>query len=469
MRPRVTPLASSLIVVAAVAGVAVAADPPKFTVDRLGDKVLALRSGETGMDGLLVLSSARGLVVIDTGISPTLTKAYRAKFEELLGRRDFIYVINTHFHYDHTDGNQVFPEATVVGNEATRQRMIEWNRTRDAFVATQRTRIETWKRQAAAGPPGSEQERRLRDLVANYAAGTEDLAGKDFVLVPPAITFTDRLSLYLGDMTLRLYPFGPGTHTGDDVIVHVPEVGLVALGDLFNPAYVQFLFQLGEGVDIGRKIAVLDAILADPSGVKYVVNGHGARMTPADLTARRDYMAAVWRGVQAEAKAGGTLAGARARLPLDGELAYLKRLGIPEDELARQHQATVALAWLAANGGEDAAVSIERVVRTQGADAARALFKQMLPQRDNRYLVDERSFNALGYRLLGEGRTGEAIAVFEMNVEAFRDSWNVYDSLAEGFMTAGNSERAIELYRKSLELNPQNSNAVTMLLRLGAP
>ena len=108
-------------------------------------------------------------------------------------------------------------------------------------------------------------------------------------------------------------------------------------------------------------------------------------------------------------------------------------------------------------------------MRAEGADAARASFKQMLPQRDNRYLVDERSLNALGYRLLSEGRTGEAIAVFEMNVEAFPDSWNVYDSLAEGFMTAGNNERAIELYRKSLQLNPQNSNAVTKLRELGAP
>jgi glyoxylase-like metal-dependent hydrolase (beta-lactamase superfamily II) len=463
------PLALSLIVTAGVVGVALAADVPKFTIEPLGDRVLALRSGETGMDGLLVLTSARGLVVIDTGISPTLTKVYRAKLEEVLDRKDFIYVINTHFHYDHTDGNQVFPDATVVGNEATRRRMLEWNASRDAFVANQRTRLETWTRQAAQAPPGSEQERQLRDLIANYTPATEDLAGKDFILVPPAITFTDRLSLYLGDMTVTLYPFGPGTHTGDDVIAHVPEVGLVAVGDLFHPAYVQFLFQPGEGVDIDHKIGVLDAILADPDGVKYVVNGHGARLTAADLKARRDYMAAVWRGVQAEAKAGGTLAGARARLPLDGELAYLKRLGIPEDQLMRQHQATVALAWLVANGGEDAAAAIERVVRAQGADAARASFKQILPQRDDRYLVDERSLNALGYRLLGEGRTGDAIAVFEMNVEAFPESWNVYDSLAEGLMTAGENERAIELYRKSLQLNPQNSNAVTMLQRLQAP
>jgi glyoxylase-like metal-dependent hydrolase (beta-lactamase superfamily II) len=469
MRLRFAPLASCLFAVAAFTPIVAAADPPRFTVERLGDKVLALRSGETGMDALLVLASTRGLVVIDTGISPTLTKAYRAKIEEVLGRKDFLYVINTHYHYDHTDGNQLFPEATVIGNEATRQRMIEWNRTREAFVATQRTRIETWKRQAAAAPPGSEQERRLRDMVANYGAATEDLAGKEFVLVPPAITFTDSLTLYLGDMTLKLLPFGPGTHTGDDIIVHVPEVGLVAVGDLFHPLQIQFLFQPGEGVDVGHKIAVLDAILADPNTVKYVVNGHGFRMTPAEFAARRDYIAAVWRAVQAEAKAGGTLAGARARLPLDGELAYVKRLGIPEDQLARQHQATVALAWLVANGGEDAAVSVERVVRAQGSDAARASFKQMLAQRDNRYLVDERSFNALGYRLLGEGRTGEAIAVFEMNVEGFPDSWNVYDSLAEGCMTAGDKQRAIELYRKSLQLNPENANAVTMLQRLGAP
>ena len=188
MRPRSAPLALSLIVVVAVARAAVAAESPNFNVEPPGERILALRSGETGMDAVLALSSARGLVVIDTGIPPTPLKEHRAGLEEVLGRKDFIYDINRHFHYGHADGNQVFSEATVIGSEGTRQRIIEWNTTRDAFVAIRRNRLAAWTQQAAQAQAGSEQERRLRDLVANYTPATEDVAGEDFIFVPPTIT-----------------------------------------------------------------------------------------------------------------------------------------------------------------------------------------------------------------------------------------------------------------------------------------
>lgn len=76
--------------------------------------------------------------------------------------------------------------------------------------------------------------------------------------------------------------------------------------------------------------------------------------------------------------------------------------------------------------------------------------------------------NGFGYALLQQGQTEAAIRVFELNAESYPASFNVWDSLAEAHKTAGHKERAIELYRKSLELNPNNTNAVTMLEELGA-
>jgi tetratricopeptide (TPR) repeat protein len=61
----------------------------------------------------------------------------------------------------------------------------------------------------------------------------------------------------------------------------------------------------------------------------------------------------------------------------------------------------------------------------------------------------------------------EAIALFKINVEFYPKSSNVYDSLAEAYMTNGDKDLAIENYKKSLELNPQNSNAREMLKKLG--
>ncbi len=74
-------------------------------------------------------------------------------------------------------------------------------------------------------------------------------------------------------------------------------------------------------------------------------------------------------------------------------------------------------------------------------------------------LVDESSINDLGYLLLGEKKFDQAIGVFRFNVEHFPDSWNTYDSLGEAYMAKGETELAIEYYRKSLKLNPDNEGA----------
>jgi tetratricopeptide (TPR) repeat protein len=81
----------------------------------------------------------------------------------------------------------------------------------------------------------------------------------------------------------------------------------------------------------------------------------------------------------------------------------------------------------------------------------------------------ERLMNEAGYFLLGEGLVTEAIQIFRLNVEAYPESGNVYDSLGEAYMEAGEKELAVENYEKALEINPANSNAVQMLERLHPP
>jgi len=80
---------------------------------------------------------------------------------------------------------------------------------------------------------------------------------------------------------------------------------------------------------------------------------------------------------------------------------------------------------------------------------------------------DEESINEIGYGLMNSDRLNLAIEVLEFNTELFPGSANVYDSLAEACMKSGDTARAIELYRKSLELNPANDNAKEKLKELG--
>lgn len=79
---------------------------------------------------------------------------------------------------------------------------------------------------------------------------------------------------------------------------------------------------------------------------------------------------------------------------------------------------------------------------------------------------DEGEFNHLGYSYLRMGNAALAITVFAFNTKAFPESYNAWDSLGEAYMKVGNHEEAVRHYEKSLELNPNNTNALKMLERL---
>ncbi|MFZ2054305.1 MAG: hypothetical protein WAU81_08920 [Candidatus Aminicenantales bacterium] len=84
------------------------------------------------------------------------------------------------------------------------------------------------------------------------------------------------------------------------------------------------------------------------------------------------------------------------------------------------------------------------------------------------YDFREQQLNSLGYQLLKTKKTKEAIEIIKLNVEAYPQSANVFDSLAEAYMINGDRYLAIRNYERSLELDPKNTNAVEMLKKLKA-
>ena len=83
------------------------------------------------------------------------------------------------------------------------------------------------------------------------------------------------------------------------------------------------------------------------------------------------------------------------------------------------------------------------------------------------YSYNERELNLLGYTYLRANKIEEAIAIFKLNIQEYPKSWNVYDSYAEALMVNGENEVAIENYKKSLELNPNNKQGIEQLKKLG--
>lgn len=106
-----------------------------------------------------------------------------------------------------------------------------------------------------------------------------------------------------------------------------------------------------------------------------------------------------------------------------------------------------------------AAAVIEAAIDKEGLAAARARMDDIEAHVDA-YAISERDINALGYRYMGRGALAEAIAVFEFNVRRFPASSNVYDSLAEASVIAGDDGR-IEATLKTWQARFPGSDAVT--------
>jgi tetratricopeptide (TPR) repeat protein len=97
-----------------------------------------------------------------------------------------------------------------------------------------------------------------------------------------------------------------------------------------------------------------------------------------------------------------------------------------------------------------------------------AKYKDWKSDPTNKYENVEAEMNALGYKLLDSNRIDEAIEIFKLNVEAYPQSSNVYDSLGEAYMASGQKELSIKSYQKSLKLDPGNFNAEEILKKLQA-
>ncbi|MBS1557012.1 MAG: serine hydrolase [Bacteroidetes bacterium] len=108
----------------------------------------------------------------------------------------------------------------------------------------------------------------------------------------------------------------------------------------------------------------------------------------------------------------------------------------------------------------------ESLVKTIINGDSNAIVKYSSLVKDPTYYLSENEMNSAGYFLLNSGQVAEAVKLFKLNTEAFPNSANAFDSLGESYMIAGDKENAIANYKKSLDLNPKNSNAEEMLKKL---
>lgn len=111
-------------------------------------------------------------------------------------------------------------------------------------------------------------------------------------------------------------------------------------------------------------------------------------------------------------------------------------------------------------------VTVKNLIDRYGVATAIRKFRELKKSSADKFVFSVNQLNALGYRYINKGKLKIARSVFKLNVELYPQDGNTYDSYAEACMRLGEDEEAIKNYKKSLELNPKNHNAMKMLERI---
>jgi len=243
---------------------ALVAQSPDFAVKKVGDNVYAaigVDGGKAGSDAGFVVGD-KGVLVVDTFTTPEAAQALLAEIRKVTNQ-PVRFVVNTHYHLDHTGGNAVFAEAGA------------------AIIAHQNLR--GWVR--------------TENLKFFGATPTDQQKARVAALIPPDETYQDSMDVYLGSRRVHLR-YLPG-HTGGDTVVFVPDANVVFGGDLIWQKHLPNLID----ATTSAWIETLDRMLQAHANATFVP-GHGDVATPADVKDFRNYLTTLRADVGAARVAG---------------------------------------------------------------------------------------------------------------------------------------------------------------------
>ena len=244
-------------------------------------------------NAMLVLTDEDALVV-DSHVTPAAARALLAAIAEVTDK-PVTHLVNTHYHFDHAHGNQVFPDdVAIVGHEFTREMLMS-----DVLHQGTYLNFSNWipdqiadlKQNAEAMEDGEEKEDLMQQIAvqeAHYVALSETEP------TPPNMTLKNRMTIHRTwegqDRPIELLHLGRG-HTGGDVVVLLPNERIVFTGDLVlaGGAYIGDAY-VDEWLETLDRFEELEFDLILP--------GHGEAFSDmAQVAALRDFLSDFWNQV----------------------------------------------------------------------------------------------------------------------------------------------------------------------------
>ena len=241
-------------------------------------------------NAMLVLTDEDALVV-DSHVTPAAARALLASIAEVTDK-PVTHLVNTHYHFDHAHGNQVFPEdVTIVGHEFTREMLMSDVLEQGTFLNFSNwipDQIADLKQKAEAMEDGEEKDRAMLEIAAQEA---HYVALGETEPTPPNMTLKNRMTIHRTwegqDRPIELLHLGRG-HTGGDVVVLLPNERVVFTGDLVlaGGAYI------GDGY-VDEWLQTLDRF--EELEFDLILPGHGPAFSDmAQVAALRDFLSDFW-------------------------------------------------------------------------------------------------------------------------------------------------------------------------------
>jgi glyoxylase-like metal-dependent hydrolase (beta-lactamase superfamily II) len=255
-------IAASLLLVSTTLSAQTNFDSVQVRTTSLGRGVYVL-FGAGGNIGLSVGNDA--VFVVDDQFAPLTPKILAAI--RTLTDKPVKFVLNTHWHFDHTGGNENLGKAgaLIVAHDNVRKRMST-----EQFMAAM-------NRREPPSPKGA----------------------------LPVVTFNDGVTFHINDDSVQATHVAPA-HTDGDAIVHFIKANVVHMGDVFNNAGFPFI-DLSSGGSVHGVVAAADRVYAMTNAETRIIPGHGQVTDRNRLKQWRDAVAAVRDGVQREVRAGRTI------------------------------------------------------------------------------------------------------------------------------------------------------------------
>ena len=185
-----------------------------------------------GANSPIILTDTEALVV-DSEITPAAARALVADLKAVTDK-PVKYVVDSHYHYDHAFGNQVFgPDVQVIGHENTRTRLLgntmaEYTYLSSVEPVPARVAALRERRDKEADPQA---KALLERQITNSLAYLEQV--KEIRVTPPTVTLDRKMTLFRGGREIQMLFFGRG-HTDTDVVVYLPRERIVCTGDLME-------------------------------------------------------------------------------------------------------------------------------------------------------------------------------------------------------------------------------------------